>query len=268
VNGKMVPTTKASVPPGDHSYRYGHGLFETMKITDGRIQLAGLHFERLFHGLSILKIRIPVHFTREALETEIINLCKKNNCEQLARVRLSISGGEGGLYDGNEKLNYLVECWPLAGPMNELNENGLVINIFPDAKKSCDVFSNLKSSSHLPYAMAAAFARENKLNDCLLLNVYDRVCDSTIANVFWIKEGQVCTPPLSEGCIAGVMRRHVMEKLRADGCKLQEKICEIHDLEGADEIFLTNAIRGIRWVKEFRNKNYSNKIVKEVSSGF
>ena len=91
------------------------------------------------------------------------------------------------------------------------NENGLIIDIFPDARKSVDIFSNLKSANYLPYVMAAIWAKENKLNDALILNQHDRICDSTIANVFWVKDNKIFTPPLNEGCVAGVMRRKILE---------------------------------------------------------
>jgi len=264
VNGKIVDREKAFIRADNHSYRYGDGLFETMKVMDGRILLSDLHFERLFDSLSILKLKTPKLFTAEYLAKEIIKLCQKNNCGQMGRVRLSVSGGNGGLYDSGENIQYLIECWPLLTSINQLNENGLVIGIFPDAKKTCDVFSHLKSASHLPYVVAARFAKENKLNDCLLLNSYDRICDSTIANLFWIKDKEVLTPPLSEGCISGVMRKHLVKSLQDTGYKAQEKLCEIADLENADEIFLTNAIQGMRWVKEFRHKIYANTITKDI----
>jgi branched-chain amino acid aminotransferase len=114
--------------------------------------------------------------------------------------------------------------------------------------------------------MAAIYAKENKLNDCLVLNVHDRVCDASIANIFWIKNDMVYTPPLSEGCVAGVIRKCLMEGLQGTRLKVQERVCEINDLENADEVFLTNAIQGIRWVKQFRIKGYTNRMVKEIYS--
>ena len=144
------------------------------------------------------------------------------------------------------------------------DREGLVLDVFPDARKSCDVFANLKSASHLIYVMAARFAKENKLNDCLLLNTDGRICDATIANLFWIKDEIIFTPPLSEGCIAGVKRRYLMERLQTTGLRLREENCEISDLENADELFLTNAIQGIRWVKQFRNKSYTNSITGKI----
>jgi len=280
VNGKIPDAEKTWIKVDDHSYRYGDGLFETMKIVNDRILLEDLHFERLFNGFSVLKFQIPELFTRQKLENEIIDLCKRNNCNKLARVRLSVSRGSGGLYDCDEEIQYVIECWPLQNTVNHENVGlrafgdawpdgqGLVIDIFPDARKSCDSFSNLKSANYLPYVMAALFARENRINDCLLLNEHNRICDSTIANIFWVKGENILTPPLQEGCIAGVMRKFLIERLRAAGYKLHETNCEIQDLENADEVFLTNAVQGIRWVKEFRNKIYTNTITQKFIPGF
>ena len=180
-----------------------------------------------------------------------------------SRIRLSVSRGSGGLYDCDNKFSYLIECWPLE--QKGLNENALVIDIFPDARKSIDVFSNLKSASYLPYVMAAIWAKENKLNDALILNQHDRICDSTIANVFWIKDNNIFTPPLNEGCVAGVMRKGILELATSNSDYLvQETILTLEILLQADEVFLTNAITGIRWVKECRGKVYKNTISSKI----
>ena len=275
LNGKILAAEQAVISADNHAYRYGDGLFETMKIKNGKILLAALHFERLWTGLSVLKFEIPRSITMKGLEEELLKLCKKNNCEEGARVRLSVSRGNGGLFDGDEKFQWLAECWPLPSLADELNENGLVIDIFPGARKSCDDFSNLKSANHLPYVMAALFAKENKWNECLLLNTHERICDGTTTNIFWIKNEEVFTPPLSEGCIAGVMRKFLLERIQGTSKRLQgtrykaqERLMTEDDLEDADEVFLTNAIQGIRWVKQFRGKNYTNKISKTLFSEF
>jgi branched-chain amino acid aminotransferase len=190
INGNILEKSKAGLFPDDHSYRYGDGLFETMKITNGNILLEKYHFERLFSGLETLKFKIPAYFTRQKINEQVKELCKKNSNEELARVRLSISRGGGGLYDCDNKLSYLIETWPLEQNENALNEHGLVINVFPDARKSIDVFSNLKSANYLPYVMGAIWAKENNLNDALILNQHGRICDSTIANIFLDKRQQ------------------------------------------------------------------------------
>src|ERR1043166_4357200 len=111
-NGKFVAAGNAGLPIDDHSYRYGDGLFETMKIVNDTVLFKEHHFERLCSGLNTLKISIPELFTPKRIEEEIKKLCKKNNCEKLARVRLSVSRGSGGMYDCDNKFFYLIESWP------------------------------------------------------------------------------------------------------------------------------------------------------------
>jgi branched-chain amino acid aminotransferase len=108
--------------------------------------------------------------------------------------------------------------------------------------------------------MGAFYAKENRLDDCLILNSYGRICDATIANVFWVKDKSVYTPPLSEGAVAGVMRRHLLNILPQKDYRMEEKILEIADLKEADELFLTNATFGIRWVKEFQRREFKNTL--------
>ncbi len=153
---------------------------------------------------------------------------------------------------------YIPEC--------RLNENGLVIDVFPGTRKSCDSFSNLKSNNYLPYVMAGLYAKKNKLNDCIVLNSFDRVCDSAIANIFIVEKDKIFTPPLSEGCVAGVMRRWLLEKFDLKKYYVIEKKLTVNDILNADEFFLTNSISYLRWVKNFKEKNYKNKICKEIYS--
>lgn len=267
-NGKFTDADKAVLLASNRSYRYGDGLFETMKVKDGVIQLAAFHMERLFAGLSLLKMDVPALFTKEKIKDLIIALCKQNSCEAWARVRLSVSRGNGGLYDEDRKLQYLIECWPLPSTVNHMNENGLVIDIFTDALKSTDRFSNLKSANFLVYSMAAVYAKENKLNDCLVLNTHGRIADSTIANLFLIKGDTIFTPALSEGCVNGVMRKYLLESLIASNYQVKETILSKEDLLAADEVFLSNAINGMRWVQRFRDTIYSNIKTMEIYRRF
>ena len=152
----------------------------------------------------------------------------------------------------------------------------MIVDIYPDARKTCDILSNSKTNNYLPYVMAALHAKQNKLNDCFVLNQHDRICDATIANIFWIKDSVIYTPPLSEGCVAGVMRRFLMEKILNTGLThhsfsdggIMEATLDVHELESAQEVFLTNASYGIRWVKQFRNTTYTNTLTQIIYKEF
>ena len=265
-NNKFYPANTPVISSGNRSLRYGDGLFETMKIIKGKIINKEFHFERLFNGLALLQFDLPQNFSSIFLEKKINEIVKKNKHSASARIRLMIFRGDGGIFDPeNLHPNYIIESWPLLNEM-QINENGLIVDVFPGAKKSCDSFSNLKSNNYLPYLMAGLYAKKNKINDCVVLNSFGRVCDSAIANIFIIKKDKIFTPPLSEGCVAGVMRRWMLEKFDFKKYMVIEKSLSINDILNADEFFLTNSIYHLRWVKNFKEKNYSNKISKEIYS--
>jgi branched-chain amino acid aminotransferase len=259
-NGKLFEVSENAISISNHSYRYGDGLFETMKLVNRNIPLATYHFERLFEGMKLLDFKIPGLFTKEKLLNEIKRLAEKNNCSNLARARLQVSRGNGGVKDCDDHLQYTIECTAADENINRLNENGFVIDIFPDAIKSCDKFSNLKSSNYINYVMAARFAKENKLNEALLLNQHIRVCEASIASIFWIKDGIIFTPPLSEGCVAGVMRKWILHNIPG----IVEQPVTEDELLNADELFLTNAVYGVRWVKQFRETTYENILARKI----
>ncbi len=263
-NNTFYPVSTAVITPENRSLRYGDGLFETMKMVNGKIMNKDFHFERLFHGLHLLKFDIQKSFTKNFIEKKIQELVAKNKHENVVRIRLMIVRGNGGIFDPENLFpNYIIESWALAEEM-QLNENGLIIDVFPDARKSYDIFSNIKSNNYLPYVMAGLYAKENKLNDCIMLNTHNRVCDTVIANIFILEGSKIYTPPLEEGCVAGIMRRWMLEKFDLKDYKVIEKKLSVDDLLNADEFFLTNSIYPVRWVKDFSGRIYENQKVKEI----
>ncbi len=263
-NGKLFEKNTPVIGPDNRSFRYGDGLFETFKYKNENIVLGKEHFNRLWSGMKKMQFEIPVHFTKEILNEQIVQLIKKNKAEH-ARIRLSVFRGDGGIYDPvNHLPNYIIQCWPLANPANTLNENGLHVCIYPDVKKSMDSFSNLKHNSYLPYFMAALFAKKCKCNDAVILNTENRICDSTIANIFIIKKDAIITPSLSEGCIAGVMRQSIIYTLKAKNIIVEEGVVSEVDLLNADEVFLSNSILNIKWIGQMQKQKYKSDKIKEI----
>jgi len=181
-------------------------------------------------------------------------------------VRLQVYAESGGLYDiKNQKPGFIIECFPLEPSSIELNNNGVIVGIATGLQKSTDALSNLKTCSGLIYAMAARQAASEKWNDALICNSNNIIIESTIANIFWIKDKGVYTPPLSDGCIAGVMRRHVITQLAGKGIHIQERSLDLHAALHADEMFLTNAVKRIKWVRSLNEVTaLKNSVTKEV----
>jgi branched-chain amino acid aminotransferase len=268
-NGKLLKPESGIISANSRGLRFGDGLFETMKCINGQMELVDEHFARLWKGLQVLQFTIPKQFTPDHLEQEIQTLLKKNGHSKMARVRLTVFRGDGGLFDATDhKPNYLVQSWALPDETGGWNSNGLVLGIYTDVKKSCDILSNLKHNNFLPYAMAALHAKKEKWNDALLLNTGGGLCDTTIANIFLIKDEVVYTPALTEGCIAGVMRRNLVEKLTAAGYKLVEGKVSVDELLDADEVFLTNSVYNLRWVQRIGDKKYTNMQTQKIYAAF
>lgn len=247
------------------AFRYADGLFETMLLQNGRIRLEQYHFDRLFAGLQFLGFVIPPAFHRDGLREQILDLCRENGNSTLSRIRLVVFRGEGGIFDPADDLpHYIIESWPLPAGATGFNHKGLIIDVFPDGRKACDPLANLKSNNYLLYALAARYARKHGLDDSLVLNSRERLADSAIANLFYARNGKFYTPPLSEGGVAGTMRRHLLENMPAAGFSIEEKPVTIEDLLGADEVFLTNALKGIHWVASFRASRYTHQLTSEV----
>ena len=256
VNGIFKPSNEPVLQISNRAYRYGDGLFETMKLVKGGIPLAKLHFERLFHGLALMKYDIPASFTPARLSGEMQALAEMNNCMDLSRIRLSVYRGNGDLHGNDKALAYTIECSEVAEHMNRFNEQGLEIGIYPDARKQTGPYNNLKSANFHPYSLAAIFAKEQQWDDCLVLNDQGHIADATIANVFVIIDETISTPALGEGCVNGVMRKYLLEEMKAAGYLVIETKLAPETLENAQACFLTNAFRGIYWVKKCGSKEF------------
>lgn len=251
VNGKFLSSGEPLFSAQNRSFRYGDGLFETIKVYQSRILLEQFHYERLLLGLKMLQIKNAPDVS--VLSQMILELCRKNNCIELARVRLAVYRNSD---NGSE---FVIEAFPLSKETIQWNENGLTLDLYPYARKNPDAFSNLKTASFLPYVLAEIFAKESGVDDAIVLNAFNLVADSSKANIFLINKNEVVTPAMHQGCVAGVMRRYLIDELKKNNYRIRQDEVSEEDLLTADEVFLTNSIFDIRWVEKFRDKLYSSE---------
>lgn len=257
-NGKLLPADTPLVGAENRGLRYGDGLFETIRMRKGEMPLFTFHAERFFNGLIQLGFEKEMHFNPIALQEAILILANKNKVTANARIRVNAIRGKGGLYDAlSQRPHIIIEAVAIGEQYDRLNENGLVTGVYPDAWKATDRFANLKSNHFLPYLMGAIYAKANHWNDAFILNQYGRICETTIANVFWMQADALYTTPLSEGAVAGVMRRYLLEYFSKKGQPIEEKPLTVEELRAASAVFLTNAISGIKWVQQCGNSQYS-----------
>ncbi len=217
------------------------------------------HIARIKLGMTVLRMNLPAEFNTENIEEQIMQLLKHNTHAPNARIRLTVFRNEGGYYTPETNdISFLIESEELNSAF-ELNQKGLWVDIYSDLKKQINKLSNLKTANALFYVMAGLAKQSMKLDECFLINETGTICESISSNIFVVKNGAIYTPPLSEGCVAGVMRKQIMELATQNKLLTFENPITINTLMNGDEVFLTNSIKGVQWVGQFKQKYYTNK---------
>lgn len=260
-NGKLISGSKAILPGDNRAFRYGDGLFETMLWSKGKIRLLDYHVERLQSGLNTLKLEGAERLGSSELTQLSAALLAKNELSEVnCRLRLQVYRSGGGLYSptGNQ-AEFVLQATPLEEIANELTRYpALTIDLYPEHFKPYSSLSSLKSTNCLLFVLAGLYRKQQGLDEVIILNQDGLICETISSNIFISYRQQLYTPALSEGCVAGTMRRAVLDLAKKEGIEIIEAKIDPKILEEADEVFLTNAIRGVQWVMGYRNKRYFN----------
>lgn len=265
INGSLLKETEAGVPYDSRAVRFGYGLFETMLIIDGEIKLNTFHFDRLMNGIAQLKLVLPELMDRQWMEQEVMKTVRHNKMEKLCRVRFHVYAGRGGLFDGQSAwTEFIIETHAIETDLLQLNPEGYKLIYAEGLAKSPNDISNLKTSNAMIYALAARQAKAKNVDNALMLNTYGNVIETTLANIFCVKDDIIYTPPLTEGCVAGVMRRYLLQQLPTKGFNISERPFTKEFLQSADAVFTTNAIRRLKWIGNIEGKEYKIGKILEV----
>lgn len=266
-NDEFVIINHPILTAANRGFRYGDGLFETMRMCNGKLKFAELHADRLRAGMKALKIDGSILLDDYFLKQKTAELCKKNKLKDNVRFRLSVYRAGDGLYTpSSNKFGYVLEASGLHEDNYELNKKGLIIDVFDELTKPVNSLSNCKTSNSLLYVMAGLYKKQHHLDDAFILNQHGFLCESISSNIFVVYDKQIYTPALSEGCVAGVMRNVVMGMARAHDIAVIEAQINPEILKAAEEVFITNAISGIRWVMGYGRKRYFNEVTKLLSA--
>jgi branched-chain amino acid aminotransferase len=259
LNGEEHPTGAPLFNSHNRAFRYGDGLFESMRMVNGNLCFARRHLQRLMSGVQLLQLRLPDNFITVSLEEWCRRLAGRNNFGPGMRVRLSVFRHDGGYYHPiSNDASWLLEMWEMEHNYYTLNETGLSIELYQDIRKPINKLSTLKSANSQLYVLAALHARKMNVDDSILINQNGNVIEATGSSLFAVKNGVLYTSPLSEGCVAGVMRGVIMEIAQENRIAVYEVPLPLSVLLNSDEVFLTNAVRGIQWVSSYRAKRYQN----------
>lgn len=264
VDGRLVADHEPVFIADNRSFRYGDGLFETMLRVDGRIRFVRYHAERLQKGLQTLRMEGATKFDEAFIERAATELVEKNELtERYIRIRLQVYRAGGGLYSPiSNQPAFLISVEPISTSVYEATatrKSGLIVDLYTEQIKAYSGLSHLKSTNGQVFVLAGLFRKQKGLDEVIILNQDGHVCETMSSNIFVSYDKKIYTPALSEGCVDGVMRRAVLEA--AD--RLQAEVIEAKIdpliLNEADELFLTNAIKGVQWVMGYRQKRYFKK---------
>src|SRR5690554_65896 len=258
-NGELLENNGPTLEAGNRGHLYGDGLFESIRVLNGKPINMEVHILRLIEGMTVLKMRVPSFFTTAFFTERIQELIDHSNIKKGGRVRLSIDRSRGGTYrpETNE-VSYFIEVYPIETNDFILNNKGWEIDLYTSIRKENNILANFKTKNGLVYVMGAIEAKEKGLDDVLITNSKGGVLEGTSSNLFIVSNGILYTPGLDEGCLGGTMRMTIINLAIENGIKIYESSITPQNLLIADEMFLTNAINGIVWIGGYRTKRYMN----------
>ncbi len=264
-NGVLIPNDAYAIKAGNRGHLYGDGLFESIRVVNGMPINFENHFKRLVEGMKVLKMIAHKNFTQDFLLNQINELLKQNKINVGGKIRLSIDRKQGGTYlPKTNEVDFFIEAYPL--PHNEfrLNEAGYVVDLYEDIKKTITPLSNFKTKNGLIYIMSKLTAKEKNIDDLLIQNNKLGIIEGSSSNLFIVSNGVLYTPSLDLGCLGGTMRMQVINLAIANNIKVYECNITPQNLLVADEVFLTNAIKGVIWVGSYRTKRYFNTMANQL----
>ena len=269
INGLLQSKSEISLDLENRGYKYGDALFETLKVVNGKILFWEDHYFRLMASMRILRMDIPMNFTMEFLEKEIINTIEANQLSNAtARVRFNVDRGEGGKYLPlkSTTINYNIIAEPHNQPFYiSLPYADYVVDLYKDYYMAPGLLSGLKSNNKIIQVIGNIYASENQLDNCLVLNTNKSVIEALNGNLFLVKGNIIKTPPLEDGCLKGVMRKQILDLLKNNpNYQLQEASISPFELQKADELFITNVIVGIQSIGKYRKKNFANTVAEDL----
>lgn len=266
-----IQAQDANILTQNRAFLYGDAVFETVKIVNSRILFLEDHYFRLMSSMRVIRMEIPMNFTMEYFEEQILALVKSKNLEISARARITVYRNDGGYYlPKTNTVSFLINAESLDNTLYSISQREYVVDLYTDFYLTRQLLSSIKTTNKIINITASIYADENGLDNCLLLNDGKNVIEALQGNIFMLKGNTLITPPVSEGCLNGVMRKQILALARKmENLEVVEEVISPFDLQKSDELFITNVIKGIQPVTRYRKKtfttNFSEVLVQKLN---
>lgn len=263
-NGQFFETTD-SLPFFNRGFLLADAVFETIRIQNGRVLFLEDHYFRLMSAMRIIRMEIPMDFTLEFLENQWLETAKVQQFDN-ARIRMTVfRNGIGQYTPETRSVSWTITASNLDSDYYSNNIDTYEVELFKDFHISKHLLSNIKTTGKTLNVTASIFAEENGYQNCLLINEDKNVVEAINGNIFLLKDGKLITPPLSDGCINGIMRKQILQLAKKmEPLEVVEASISPFDLQKADELFITNVISGITSITKYRKKEFGKTVSKNL----
>jgi len=260
-NGNLIEREE-NILTQNRAFLYGDGVFETLKIINNKILFLEDHYFRLMASMRVIRMEIPMNFTMEYFEEQVLKVVQENNLSASARARITVFRNDGGLYlPKTNEVSFLIHTIALENTLYTLNASHYEVDLYKDFYVTKQLLSSIKTTNKLINVTGSIYAHENGLDNCILLNDTKNVVEALQGNLFLLSGKKLITPPVSEGCLNGVMRRQILALAKKiNDIEVSEEIISPFDLQKADELFLTNVITGIQSISKYRKKEFTSNL--------
>lgn len=260
-NGNIV-SQETNTLTNNRAFLFGDAVFETVKIVNAKILFLEDHYFRLMSSMRVIRMEIPMNFTMEYFEEQILALATAKNLALSARARITVYRNDGGYYlPQKNTVSFLINVESLDNTLYSINQGEYVVDLYTDFYVAKQLLSSIKTTNKIINVTGSIFANENGLDNCLLLNDGKNVVEALQGNVFMLKGNTLITPPVSEGCLNGVMRKQILALARKiENLEVVEEVISPFDLQKSDELFITNVIKGIQSITKYRKKEFTTNL--------
>lgn len=264
-NGNIQNTSNFAIE-NNRGFLFGDAIFETIKVNGTKILFLEEHYLRLMASMRICRMEIPMNFTMEFMEEEILKLIELQTNKVSNRIRFSVFRNAEGFYNPTSNdLQYIITCSALSSEKYVLLPLNYEVELFKDFHVSKHLLATLKTNNKMLNVVASVFAKDNGFENCLLINEDKNVVEAINGNVFMKMGNLLITPPTSDGCLNGIMRKQILALAnKMENIEMIEKSISPFDLQKADELFITNVIAGIQSITKYRKKEFTSELAKEI----
>ena len=269
-NGTLL-SQDANILTQNRAFLYGDGVFETVKIINNKILFLEDHYFRLMSSMRVVRMEIPMNFTMEYFEEQILSVVRANSLSASSRARITVYRNDGGYYlPLNNTVSFLIHAVSIQNTSYSIEKQHYEVDLYKDFYVTKQLLSSIKTTNKIINITGSVFANENGLDNCLLLNDSKNVVEALQGNIFMLLGSKLITPPISEGCLNGVMRKQILNLAKKlEKLEVVEEPISPFDLQKADELFITNVIKGIQPITQYRKKSFvttvSNQLLEKLN---